>query len=308
MVSQYSWEAARSFILSHARPLEQSLFSYYFDGGAKADAVNELSFFQNEDGGFGNSLEPDFRLAASSPMATTVGLQIAKELDLQADHPIVDKAMSYLESSYDSHTETWHAVPAEVNDVPHAPWWHFDSVKGVCGVESTWANPNAEIVGYFHLYRPTNHNVGRWTRKAVKELASLPDPIEMHDFLCYSRLLQCLPQSEMKREIHDKLIKSVHGLVCKDPEKWDEYVTKPLMVAPSPSSPFYTELKDEVTLQLDVEMKKQHDDGYWQPNWTWFGHYEDSWPKAEQEWRGILTLSMLRSIDAFEKIKKQQTN
>jgi hypothetical protein len=304
-LSRDGWESARSFLYTHARPLEQKLFSYHFENGSRDEAVKELSFFQNDDGGFGNSLEPDFRLQVSSPMATTAALQIAKELDLGKDHPIIMKALTYLEGVYDHNLKTWHAVPPEVNDVPHAPWWHFDTEKGYSGVQTTWANPNAEIVGYFYLYDFTVPSMEQWINKALAELEKLPMPIEMHDFLCYSRLLQCLPeQSDVRQHIYTSLSKSLHQTVCKDPAKWNEYVAKPLGAAPFPSSPFYEELMGDVALQLMAEIDSQHIEGYWQPAWSWFGQYEDTWKSAEIEWRGILTLATLRSLEAFGKINK----
>lgn len=305
MLTKEGWDAAKSYLLLHARPLEQKLFAYHFENGSKEDAVKELVYFQNGDGGFGNSLEPDFRLGVSTPMATTVGLQIAKDLQLEKDHPVVVKAMEYLESSYDAGLETWHAVPSDVNDVPHAPWWHFNKERGFCGVQTTWANPNAEIVGYFHLYQKEYPSLKKWTKRALAELPNLPHPIGHHDFLCYSRLLQNISDDEeAKLEIYASLSQSVHGTVCKDPDQWNNYVAKPLDIAPFPSSPFHEHLKKEVEIQLDAEIHSQHENGYWQPAWSWFGDYEDTWEKAEIEWRGILTLSMLRTLDAYGKIKK----
>jgi hypothetical protein len=304
-LTKSAWDAARSFLFSYARPLEQKLFTYHFENGSKEDAVEELTSFQNDDGGFGNSLEPDFRLRESTPMATTVGLQIAKDLKLEKDHPMVVKAMRYLEATYDDQMEIWHAVPPTVNDVPHAPWWHFDRAKGFCGVQTTWANPNAEILGYFHLYQQENPNLKKWTHKALIELTNLSYPIEKHDFLCYLRLLETIPDNEnAQHDIHLYLSRSVHETVCKDPARWNEYVAKPLEFAPCPSSPFHDYLKKEAELQLDAEIKSQHEEGYWQPAWSWFGQYEETWKKAENEWRGILTLSMLRSLNAYGKIDK----
>jgi hypothetical protein len=305
MLSSDGWESARSFMFTHARPLEQKLFSYHFENGSRKDAAEELTYFQNEDGGFGQCLEPDFRLQVSSPMATTVGLQIAKELELGSNHPIIRKALNYLEAAFDHTLKTWHAVPPEVNGVPHAPWWHFHNDKGYSGVQTTWANPNAEIVGYFHVYDCDFPSKEQWLSKALAELDELPMPIEMHDFLCYSRLLQSLPEkSDERQHIYTSLSQSLHQTVCTNPERWDEYVAKPLGAAPHPTSPFYEALKEDVELQLMAEIESQHKDGYWQPAWSWFGQYEDTWKNAEIEWRGILTLATLRSLDAYGKINK----
>ncbi|MCA1062542.1 hypothetical protein LCL98_03760 [Rossellomorea aquimaris] len=301
-IQQFNTSA--NYIKTHARPLEQKLLSFHFEGGSKEDAADELAKFQNDDGGFGRSIEPDFRLDSSSPMATTVGLQHAKELNLSRNHPVVQGAMSYLLDTYDEKAGGWHAVSEAVNAVPHAPWWHFDSERGFSGVQTTWANPNAEIIGYFHLFQPEQPLLQEWTERSVTELKELKHPIEMHDFLCYQRLVQ-----EVKGHAYSDLIKiltsSVRETVCTDPSRWNEYVAKPLQVASHPSSPFYDILKDEIRVQLEAEVSDQHPEGYWQPNWSWFGHFEETWPVAEREWRGILTLGMLRVLSNYNRIETE---
>jgi len=146
---QHSW----LFLNTHARMLDRRLAEYYFWGGRIKDVREALKSFLNPDGGFGNSIEPDFRLQQSSPMATTIGLQYAREINLPSDDPIVQAAVRYLLTAFDPDQQRWHAVPAQINNVPHAPWWTLDVNTGRCGVEETWANPNAEIVGYLWQYR-----------------------------------------------------------------------------------------------------------------------------------------------------------
>ncbi|WP_064093550.1 hypothetical protein [Rossellomorea aquimaris] len=300
-LSTIQWDKVKTYIIHHARPLEQNLFAYLFESGAKENVITELARFQNSDGGFGQSIEPDFRLTISSPLATTIGLQIAKTIDLSKNHQIVINAMNYLSQTYDEKLRGWNAVPPEVNDVPHAPWWHFDHDQGHCGVQSTWANPNAEIVGYFHYYQPEEPRLKSWTQTALTELKDLSFPYGMHDFLCYQRLLDCIT-GDLRQSILDLLSLSVRNTVCTDPNQWNEYVAKPLQFASSPTSPFYPLLKEEVELQLNVEIQNVHEDGYWQPNWSWFGQYNETWEIAEKEWRGIVTLEMLRVLNRFDKI------
>ncbi|UXH45235.1 hypothetical protein N5C46_03995 [Rossellomorea vietnamensis] len=296
-LSPGQWKKAKDYVQQNARPLEQKLFNYHFEEGSKDEAIHELSCYQNEDGGFGRSIEPDFRLDSSSPLATTIGLQKAKELKLTASHPIVQKAMNYLQNEYNEENEGWNAVPEKVNSVPHAPWWHFDLERGHCGVQTTWANPNAEIVGYFHRFQPDHPRLKEWTEKAIIELTGLVEPIDMHDFLCYEKLLNEV-EGKNKSTLFNILSTNVRKTVCTDPERWNEYVAKPLQVASEPSSPFYEILEDVVQIQLGKELESQHHDGFWQPTWSWFGHYEETWPDAETEWRGILTLEMLKVFKA----------
>jgi hypothetical protein len=99
-LSKEKLELAGRFIERKARPLDKTLFQYHF-GAVSADAVlAELAHYQNSDGGFGHGLEADFRLAASSPMATSVGLQYAVSVNTSPEHPMIVEAMRYLVSTY----------------------------------------------------------------------------------------------------------------------------------------------------------------------------------------------------------------
>ncbi|MCP4429330.1 MAG: hypothetical protein GY803_33015, partial [Chloroflexi bacterium] len=69
-LSKANFEKAVTFIHSQARELDKQLLAFHFEGGTVVSVLNALSHYQNEDGGFGNAIESDFRLKASSPMAT----------------------------------------------------------------------------------------------------------------------------------------------------------------------------------------------------------------------------------------------
>ena len=47
------------------------------------------------------------------------------------------------------------------------------------------------------------------------------------------------------------------------------------------------------------EIDRQGDDGAWSPNWSWEG---DAWQQAERDWKGWLTVNVLRSLRAFGRI------
>jgi hypothetical protein len=74
-LTREQFDRVKAYVMREARPLDRQLFRYYFEGGDSDKVARELAAFQNEDGGFGHSLEPDFRLIASSSLATTVGMQ-----------------------------------------------------------------------------------------------------------------------------------------------------------------------------------------------------------------------------------------
>ena len=144
------FQDAKAFVMTHGRALEQRLFERYFEAGAGEFVLGALSHYQNEDGGFGRALEPDIRMEGSSVVATTVGLQVLREVRASGDHPMVRGAIRYLLDTYDPDREVWPVVPKAVDDAPHAPWWnHAQTAEAFNGF---LANPRAEIVGYFYDY------------------------------------------------------------------------------------------------------------------------------------------------------------
>jgi hypothetical protein len=54
-------DRARDFVLRNARLLERQRFAHRFDGAPRDGVIAALAAYQNEDGGFGNALEPDKR-------------------------------------------------------------------------------------------------------------------------------------------------------------------------------------------------------------------------------------------------------
>ena len=45
-------EAAKNFIINHARPLEMVLYRYFYEHGTPQDVITEFAKYQNADGGF----------------------------------------------------------------------------------------------------------------------------------------------------------------------------------------------------------------------------------------------------------------
>src|SRR4030095_1696105 len=89
-------ESAETFIWNNARLLERHLFSFLFKGGAGQNIIAALSAYQNEDGGFGNALEPDKRTPSSQPIDQEFALRILDEVgfDVELAGKICDFLMS----------------------------------------------------------------------------------------------------------------------------------------------------------------------------------------------------------------------
>ena len=69
--------AAEQFMLREARLLERRLFAWRFRGGSAGSVTEAVEAYANEDGGYGNALEPDLRGPSSQPVPLERALEIA---------------------------------------------------------------------------------------------------------------------------------------------------------------------------------------------------------------------------------------
>lgn len=297
-------EQARAYIAGQARPLERALDAHFFGVGTVDAVLAELAAFQNPDGGFGHGLEPDLQTPASSALATSIAFQILRELQVPETHPMVRAGIRYLLNTYDAEEKRWSIIPAGAEEAPHAPWWNYDDdLANRFG--QYLANPRAEILGYLHDYAGLvpPEMIDLLHRSVLDHLDTLPDEMEMHDLLCYRRLMETprLPEPD-RAKIQEKLRRAVDRVVVRDESQLAEYGLEPLAVAPSPVSPFAPLLRKEIDMNLDNLIEHQQEDGSWAPTWSWGSDFPEAWPAAEQAWKGVLTVSALRRLEAFDRL------
>lgn len=299
--SSDSFERAQTFLHTHARSLDQCLWAYYCGTGSAEAVLRELARYQNPDGGFGHALEPDFRLTASSPMATSVGLQYAHAVEANAHHALIIGAVEYLQRTYEPTHGYWPATFPDVNAEPHAPWWHLDNLSAPD--EATWPNPSAELIGYLHAYaeRVDPAFLAQVTQRAHQNLqVSDPTP-NLYNLMCWQRALPHLPL-ELQTEVRVYLQTLIGQLRPLTPEKLGE--VQVYWLAPSPQAPFAQLAPEEVHDLLEWEIVQQAADGGWWPRWQW-GQYPEVWAIARQEWAGKLTVDCLRALQLFGKYAGQ---
>lgn len=298
------FDRAVAYLKNQARPLERRLFAFYFEDEPLENVVGELSQFQNGDGGFGNSIEPDFRMPESSPMATNYALGIFREIEAPSSQPSVANGVRYILSCYDSASSTWPMVSPEVNNHPHAPWWHYNAATGKVPAEST-GNPTAEIVSAL-LGWPELLPAGmleRLTRLCLQRIKELSGEIRMHELKAYIKFVDSLPVGG-RYEAERKIIELASRSVAREAAAWARYEPSPLFYVSSPDSFLYAGLQPLVKANLDYLIDTQDPEGGWAPNWEWGPDYSEVWDVACQEWQGVKTLENLRLLKAFGRLAK----
>jgi len=298
-LSQDEQMAARNFLLTRGRPLEQALYLWRFEGGSVDEVYHALAAYQNPDGGFGHGIEPDLQTPDSSALGTTVALQALRHVHAPDDHPLVEGAMRWFADKYDAEQERWPFIPESANNAPHAPWWTVGDQHAPSFGEYL-INPRAEIVGYLAEHRQTpafgQHQewIDELCERTVAHVESKRGDLNMHDLLCIKRLIGARDLNEgLRGRLIAVAIASLPGIVATTAEELEAYALRPTQLAQDPKSVFADALRDAIQIDLDFLIDQQQLDGAWHPVWSWGGAFEAAWERAEVEWASVITLEAL---------------
>lgn len=303
ILSKNGFESASDFLLHSARALERKIYESRFQDSSSNKVVMELQHYQNPDGGFGHGLGPDLRSPVSSPIVTTKAFQILSQIEREgAPEELVKNAIRYFERSFDEQAERWFTVPPEINNYPHAPWWHYDGENGGTVLDESWGNPTAEIIGYLLEYKDLVNGLSPTDLlpEAVDRLDSKEDFCSEHEIYCYVRLFRRAPEDSSTR-MWPNLAEAVQGLIQANLEEWGNYVPKPLDFVKEPDHESFGIDRDLLEKNLNFLVENLEENGVIEPAWEW-GQYEEEWDRAKKEWTGILTLEGLITLDQFNRI------
>lgn len=296
------FDKARKFIYRNARPVDLARFQYHFEDGDNEKVLNALSYYQNNDGGFGYALEPDCFNPNSSPVQTWAATEILREIDFtDKNHPVIKGILKYLESGSDfdkEHNQWLNVVPSN-NDFPHAIWWEY----GENGSEFKY-NPTACLAGFIIRFADEESGLYKKGCEIAKEaidwfLEKVPFS-EMHITSCFICLYEYLISA--KAEIADmdlfekKLKDQVNFNICRDMEKWGkEYVTMPSNFIGNKNSIFYSDNSGIANEECKFIKNSQLPDGSYPVTWIWCTEYKEqeialNWWKSDLVIKNMLFL------------------
>ncbi len=298
------FEKARTFIYRNARPLDLARFQYHFENGEKEAVLKALSYYQNEDGGFGHTVEADCWNPNSIPLHSNTASDIIREIDFEDNrHPVVVGLLRWYASGEHFSGRTWAITVESNNEHPHAPWWHTESVSSC----HTDYNGTAQIAGFIARYADKDSDIFKLgVRVANEAVAALsPDEIrDMHTCACYMRMAELfekgnateyIPFDELKRKLH----KSINKLIVTDTDKWNAYVCRPSCFIGSKDSEYYADNKAIADYECEHIIKTQLSDGSWDIGWSWGGNYPDEWAISKNWWKGQGIIQNLLYLKGF---------
>lgn len=305
ILSKDCFSKASQSIMKQGRPLEKSLWQYYFVEGSNQAVINELKKFQNEDGGFGHGIESDFRMPYSSPMAASVGVRILSEINsFEESKEMIRAAVGYLEASFDRERSRWFVASKEINNFPHAPWWNYNREEGMTIIDRNWGNPSAEIVAYLYKYRDhvNKLDVDSLVEYAVDYIENKHEFSSESELFCYIRLYKVLPQ-ELQRRLEKTISMAIGQVIVYDEKRWHEYVPRPIDFIDSPVSCRFGVMESKINDNLDFIINELELREKISPPWG-ESFYKDDMKEAYNEWIGVLTLKALVALDKYNRIEK----
>lgn len=300
MLTKCDMEDIYLWMRRNARELELSQFRAMYLGGDREAFLSALSDYQNPDGGFGNTIEPDNFNPNSNPYDVSNAIIRLRQVGckLPKEHPIIKGILSYLASGADGNDDMWFFSVPSNDDYPHAVWWNYDEKGNI--VESFGISIALSIFALEYadecsaLYSKARHIIDSGAERIGGALGDMG-----LGGLCALSLYLGKYIAEVK-ELVDKAI--VH-----DTSLWPTYVRRPSDFIDGPDSPFYKGNEEITERELDYLIETRPRGDVWPITWHWYDNYQ-KYPKAfavgENWWKAIKVNDYLAFLRAFGRLEQ----
>ena len=306
MLTEKQFAGIKAWVYRNAREIDLNVWKFYFEKGRKEDVVSALSYYQNEDGGFGNALEPDNWNPASTPYTTLYAINLLREIGMtDTSHPLYQGIFKYLYSEKDLTDYGWRfSVPGN-DDYPRAPWWNYreetnktESIGPTCGL-CVFVLQNMEKSSSLYKKAET------LAKNALDKLLTIREFGDM-GIGGYLGLIHAAPSLSLGEYDMPALYSAVNNLVNasieRDVSKWQYYGVLPSNYIRSPQSPFYPANKEIVEKEIRYLLETLPENGVWGIPWTWFDHMEQygrEFAVSENWWKSITAIEKLCFLRNF---------
>lgn len=311
IMDRKSFNEIRTWIHRNARPIDLTIWQYAFENGSISAVLEALAFYQNEDGGFGNTLEPDCWNPASSPYMTSYAIRILGTIGLNdTAHPLIQNILCYLESGASFENGLWlFSIPS--NDAyPRAPWWTYNpeanKTEGI-GVTAT-------LAAFALRFAAKESALYTMACEICKQLLTDLNPestfgdmgidgyIDLMETIKHCGLEDRFDYNGHLAALEARVAKSIE----RDTEKWLYYGVRPSRYIHSPENIFYPQNKDIVEEELDYLIETRPAGDVWGISWTWFDlneMYAKEFAISENWWKAQAATDKVRFLKAFGRIE-----
>lgn len=307
ILSKKSFEEIRLWVYRNARHIDLAIWQYEFENGNSDAILSALSLYQNDDGGFGNAIEPDCWNPNSSPYATLDAISKLNNIAFaDTSHPIIHGIFKFLESGAHCVENGWlFNIPSNDN-YPHAPWWTYDPKAN----EYEHTGVTAGLVCFVLQFAEKESSLYRKAFTfAEKMLTKFKEPSNKGDMglTGYCMLLEKIEQLELTKQLDISYLsanikKHTDEAIVRDISKWVNYSVRPSQFVLSPDSLFYTGNEDIVNQELDYLIDTRPKNGVWGITWQW-GKYPNEFAISENWWKAARATGTLLHLKKFGRLE-----
>lgn len=305
-----AYQEIKVWMHRNARPVELAVWQYFFENGSKEAVLSALSYYQNEDGGFGNALEADCWNPESSPYTTLYAINLLKAIDFKdAAHPMLQGIFRFLESGKYFLENGWlFSIPSN-NGYAHAPWWTYSSEANE--VESIGVT--AELCGFVLQYFPKSSKLYKCVIPIINNLINKLDSQDGFGDMGiggYCVLLDAIRQTGLVEQydinrMQDTVKNLVYHSIERDTVKWSSYGVRPSNYITSPDSIFYPGNEDILQTELDYLIETREKNNVWNITWSWFENnekYQKEFAVSENWWKAEKAIEKVLLLKSFNRL------
>lgn len=304
ILSKKEFNEIRGFIYKNARPLEFNLWKYHFENGSLTDVLSTLEGYQNEDGGFGQIIEPDNWNPESSPYNTEYAISILRQINFfDISHPIYEGIFRYLENTKYQGENGWFFTIPSTEAFPHAIWWNYNEEENV---NSQYIGITADLAGFIQRYGNKDSSLYKkaevYTKKLFDRLAASTDYGDM-GLLGFCSLYSDLFAAGLQDKYDLDFLKNMTTKLIN--EHFKEYVwtfhQDMSVVLPNPSIYYYEGKEQAVSDAIDELITIRHVNGVWDIPWEWYdnGKYVREFAISENWWKSIKAIEKVLFLRAY---------
>ncbi len=151
ILSKEQLQKSKFFIYQKGRLLERKLYEYFYEDGAQQACLNALRAYQNEDGGFGNGIEPDLLCPDSSAIGAETAMGVLDLID-GANTDVAHKLVDWIITHQDAGGFIPHPPESLVN-YPYQPWWKNPDKERILSLAGLMMKWNLDLPDFYEKTR-----------------------------------------------------------------------------------------------------------------------------------------------------------
>ncbi|MDP4146878.1 MAG: hypothetical protein Q8936_20800 [Bacillota bacterium] len=305
-LSEAAFYEIRNWVYRNARPLDLALWQYHFEDGSKEAILSALSYYQNSDGGFGNTIDPDNWNPDSTPYNAQIVIKMLRQIDfIDVMHPIYQGIFRYLENTEHRAEYGWIFTIPSNNDYPHGVWWDYNAETNKYQSIGVTTSLSGFILRYGDKESKLYKMALSYTEILIERLKLTTQCGDM-GVSGYCELLEDIEGAGLMDRFDYGYLREKLPCLVRDKinNEKDNFMANPLEFVLSPNSRFYDENKAEVEEALDSIIDQRPALGVWSIPWEWYNgnKYPKAFAISENWWKAFKAIEKLLQLRSFGRL------